>query len=339
MIDILQKLNQIKENNPDIDVTDAIKGAEMTQPQQEGRVKDAVIGAEEILYSYQNEDGDLKMSKADVIADLQKQSAESKDAGESYSYQIAQDMVEKDYHDDGQKKPDMDMNSEQPTDEGNKFAQAVQQAKASGMKPGDKFKVGDQEHTLRDSDFEQVNTNTMSEDKKTVNEAIQITTDSPEEAGVMMQILKLAGVQPVSPEMMGMEKPEEDPAHDQKEPEHMRDIINKMDGEEQADETYANTPDEKVDDVDTLVNKHSGGMNSQKLQVRKEYPGDNPLAVKEEEVTEEDLANRFRTAYEQFKENYQAEAKSKPDYIDLDKDGNKTEPMKKAAQDAEKKKD
>jgi len=34
-----------------------------------------------------------------------------------------------------------------------------------------------------------------------------------------------------------------------------------------------------------------------------------------------------------------AESKSKPDYVDLDKDGNKKEPMKKAAQDAKKKTD
>ena len=35
--------------------------------------------------------------------------------------------------------------------EGNQFAQAVQKAKAAGMKPGDKFKVGDQEYTLKDA--------------------------------------------------------------------------------------------------------------------------------------------------------------------------------------------
>ena len=35
--------------------------------------------------------------------------------------------------------------------EGNQFAQAVQKAKAAGMKAGDKFKVGDQEYTLRDA--------------------------------------------------------------------------------------------------------------------------------------------------------------------------------------------
>ena len=35
--------------------------------------------------------------------------------------------------------------------EGNQFAQAVQKAKAAGMKPGDKFKVGDDEYTLKDA--------------------------------------------------------------------------------------------------------------------------------------------------------------------------------------------
>ena len=35
--------------------------------------------------------------------------------------------------------------------EGNQFAQAVQKAKAAGMKAGDKFKVGDQEYTLKDA--------------------------------------------------------------------------------------------------------------------------------------------------------------------------------------------
>jgi len=37
------------------------------------------------------------------------------------------------------------------TNEGNQFAQAVQKAKAAGMKAGDKFKVGDDEYTLKDA--------------------------------------------------------------------------------------------------------------------------------------------------------------------------------------------
>ena len=70
----------------------------------------------------------------------------------SYEYETAARMVADEYDDSGEKMADMEpaMDSEQPTDEGNAFAQAVQKAKAAGMKKGDKFKVGDQEYTLED---------------------------------------------------------------------------------------------------------------------------------------------------------------------------------------------
>ena len=59
------------------------------------------------------------------------------------------------------------------------------------------------------------------------------------------------------------------------------------------------------------------------------------MAYSEDKITEEELSNSLRTQYESFKKAYQEAAK--PDYIDLDKDGNKTEPMKKAAKDKEEK--
>ena len=53
------------------------------------------------------------------------------------------------------KKPDMakriSTGDMKMSTEGNQFAQAVQKAKAAGMKPGDKFKVGDKEYTLKDA--------------------------------------------------------------------------------------------------------------------------------------------------------------------------------------------
>jgi len=42
-------------------------------------------------------------------------------------------------------------NAQDTKTEGNEFAQAVQKAKAAGMKPGDKFKVADKEYTLKDA--------------------------------------------------------------------------------------------------------------------------------------------------------------------------------------------
>ncbi len=176
------------------------------------------------------------------------------------------------------------------------------------------------------------------EDKKeTVKEAIQISTDSPQEASMMMQILKLAGVQQVDPSMMGADEPkhgsdmDHDDAAGSMDMARMRDII-KNPEDEQKEETFANEPEEKVQDIDSLVNKHSGGLNRQKQTHPRVSPGDNPMAA-EDKITEEELANSLRTQYESFKTAYQEAAK--PDFLDMDKDGDKKEPMKKAIKDKE----
>ena len=174
--------------------------------------------------------------------------------------------------------------------------------------------------------------------KETVKEAIQISADTPQEASMMMQILKLAGVQPVDAKMIGADEPQAEPEMDTDDAAgsmdmaRMRDIVKNPEDEKQ-EETFANEPEEKVQDVDSLVNKHSGGANRQKTTYPKVSSGDNPMAYAEDKITEEELANSLRTQYESFKQAYQEAAK--PDYIDLDKDGNKTEPMKKAAKDKE----
>ena len=320
--------------------------AKIEDETNEAGMSDIHIGAQEAIGEFVDADGNLTMPKRDVVKALVDKSKTSSFPA-SYEYETAARMVADDFDDSGEPKADMEpaMDSEQATDEGNAFAQAVQQAKASGMKKGDKFKVGDEEHTLRDSDFEEVNTSTMkTEDKKSVNEAIQISTDSPEEAGIMMKILKLAGVQQVTPDMMGHDhdndgeqdhSPEE---HDSEMPmDKMRDMIQQSQEEETAEEDFANSPDEKHQDTEYMLNKLAGGLNKPKQQVRKEYPGDNPLAV-EDTVTEQDLANSLRSQYEGFKKSYQEATKvaeAKPDFLDMDKDGDKKEPMKKAIKDKE----
>jgi len=185
--------------------------------------------------------------------------------------------------------------------------------------------------------------------KETVKEDIKISADSPQEASMMMQILKLAGVQQVDPAMIGADEPEhgsdmdpgamnkqmdtpsDDDAMGSMQMAKMRDMMTAP-AEEKAAETFANEPEEKVQDVDSLVNKHSGGLNRQKISYKKEYPGDNPMAA-EDKITEEELANSLRTQYESFKTAYQEAAK--PDFLDMDKDGDKKEPMKKAIKDKE----
>ena len=198
------------------------------------------------------------------------------------------------------------------------------------------------------------------EEKKEVKESIQISADSPQEASMMMQLLKLAGVQPVDQAMISQE-PEagENPAHG--EPGHscghdsddamgsqdmgrMRDMMSAP-AEEKAEETFANSmgdekEEPKYQDTDTLVNTMSGGLNRQKKTYPKVASGDNPMAA-EDKISEEELTNSLRAQYEGFKEAYHKKAKMdeapKPDFLDMDKDGNKNEPMKKAVKDKEKK--
>jgi hypothetical protein len=376
MIDVLKKLEEIAQTRPEL-VADAVDNVSRTNPAEvqdnavktaEGGMSDVHIGAQEVVGEYADEDGNLKMPKADVLRAMAAEKAKAA-FPLSYEIEIAMGMVQDKFDDAGQSQEnspafpsytDGQEESEVPTQEpealeGNAFADAVQKAKAAGMKKGDKFKVGDEEHTLRDSDFEGVNTNDMKTESKTiVKESIQISADTPQEASMMMQLLKLAGVQQVDQDMINQEPeaPAENPAHGEEghvcgdgeddaigsgEMGRMRDMMTAP-AEEKAEETFANSmgdekEEPKYQDTDTLVNFHSGGLNSQKQQVRKEYPGDNPLAVKEDTITEVNLADSLRAQYEGFKAQYQEAAK--PDFLDMDKDGNKKEPMKKAIKDKE----
>jgi len=279
----------------------ATKMAKKEDETNEGGMSDIHIGAEEAVSEYLDDDGNLRMPKQKVVQDLVKRSKVAP-FPKSYELETAAKMVADDFDDGGARRHEID----EPYD----------------------------------LESTELNTNTMeSKDKKDVKEAIQITTDSPEEAGMMMQILKLAGVKPMGADMPDMEPKAEpetdtDDATGSMDMARMRNMVTAPD-EEKQEETFANEPEEKTQDIDSLVNVHSGGLNKQKQQFRKEYPGDNPMTA-EDKITEEELANSLRTQYESFKQAYQEAAK--PDYIDLDKDGNKTEPMKKAAKDKEDKK-
>ena len=59
-------------------------------------------------------------------------------------------IISKQYRDEKDKK-ESNYPDEETATEGNEFAQAVNKAKAAGMKPGDKFTVGDKEYTLKDA--------------------------------------------------------------------------------------------------------------------------------------------------------------------------------------------
>jgi hypothetical protein len=299
MIDVLTRLKEIAESKPEL-VKDAVENVEKTNPKEvtEGGMKDYLHGEAE------------KMSREEFL----------KKHGESL--RGFYDAINGSEEDEGE--------------------EAKEGKIPAGLKAYQDKKAGKEEK------------------KETVKEAIQISTDSPQEASMMMQILKLAGVQQVDPKMIGADEPEHD--HDgmshshpdgDKDHDHdddatgsmdmarMRDIVKNPEDEKQ-EETFANSPGDrekdepKTMDTDTLVNVHSGGLNRQKKTHPIVAPGDNPMAA-EDKITEQDLANSLRDQYDAFKEGYKKAAKmeAKPDFLDMDKDGDKKEPMKKAIKDKE----
>ena len=88
----------------------------------------------------------LKMNKDAVAADIKSRAGKE----DSEVIKTALAKLEKEFEDDGSmKEPEYEPDGPM---EGNAFAQAVQKAKAAGMKKGDKFKVGDKEFTLQDAE-------------------------------------------------------------------------------------------------------------------------------------------------------------------------------------------
>ena len=93
---------------------------------------------------------------------------------------------------------------------------------------------------------------------------------------------------------------------------------------EEAVEEWANSPegsegDEDYRDADYMTRDLAGGINREKKQFKAAQPGDNAMAA---EAIKAELYAAL------------SEKKGKPDFLDLDKDGDKKEPMKKAAKDA-----
>jgi hypothetical protein len=83
-------------------------------------------------------------------------------------------------------------------------------------------------------------------------------------------------------------------------------------------ESFVNEPDEKYQDHNYMTKDLSGGINREKRMHKPAAGGDNPMAV-------ESIKDRLMKALD--------EAKSKPDFLDVDKDGDRKEPMKKALKD------
>ena len=83
------------------------------------------------------------------------------------------------------------------------------------------------------------------------------------------------------------------------------------------EEDYENEPDEEYMDIDSVL-RHGDDLHKSKKSYPATAGGDNPMNV-------ESIKDRLYAAL--------TEKKAKPDFLDVDKDGDKKEPMKKALKD------
>jgi hypothetical protein len=353
MIDILTRLKQIQESNPNLNVGDAIANVERTNGAVDEKAKNPYAVGMAAAMKATGDKPPLEKStitKAhDIAKSIEKNEGEMDESMSRQHFQYVADLL-KDIEDPIKRAEYAQHHSTifqhfNPRFDHAKFmaAAGVNEAVEEGRVKSwlmdmesdavdmtrEAFikKHGQSQVHVWDRVHKQEKENEGKEMKKDkINESVVIATDNPEEASMMMQLLKLAGVKPVDQAMINP-------------------------SEVKADETYANEPDEKVQSVNDLVNTNSGGLNKQKIQANPNNPADNPLAmgklgkpsapavnIGEGEITEEQLSNSLRNQYESFKQTYQEAAKAKPDYLDFDKDGNKEEPMKKALKDLKDKK-
>lgn len=136
----------------------------------------------------------------------------------------------------------------------------------------------------------------------------------------LMDMLKAAGLEdakPVGPEMMPMRQ----------DMDRLGDIMRKSEMGEEDLEEYDNEPEEAYMDQ-----PKGGGINRQKGMYADADEGDNAMAV-ESDDDEDDEEDKMRESIKSALLRSLEEKKSKPDFLDVDKDGDKKEPMKKALKD------
>jgi hypothetical protein len=138
--------------------------------------------------------------------------------------------------------------------EGNEFSGALAAAKASGAK---EFEVDGKKYTVK----EDINVN--------------ITANGQEDALNLFR--KLAGMDEVAPTVQAVELPQDAASA------IAQGVVEPVELEvaEERDIEYTNTPNEKIGGLDTAIPSGTD-LNRSKKQYKKEYPGDNPMAVKEE---------------------------------------------------------
>jgi hypothetical protein len=165
-----------------------------------------------------------------------------------------------------------------------------------------------------------------------VTASITLNASGMQHVSDLMRLLQQAGLDkagPVSAPVMPMRM----------DMENLRDKMNSLEAPSSIDsrptEDWSNEPEEEYRDHNYMLDDLAGGINKPKKMYKPAAKGDNPMAV-ESDDEDDDEDNSVKKMKESIKATlYKAlsEKKSKPDFLDMDKDGDRKEPMKKALKD------
>lgn len=123
-----------------------------------------------------------------------------------------------------------------------------------------------------------------------VNEAVSLSINanadsSDDVVGVLQKIMGLSGMKPVTPDMITQPGPQKPMVQTIADVGRFADEAAKVYADEVGEE-YENEPEETYKDISYMTKDLAGGLNKPHQQFKKEYPGDNPMAVKEELLKE-----------------------------------------------------
>ena len=128
----------------------------------------------------------------------------------------------------------------------------------------------------------------MKEDVKRIHvkEASQVMLygDTPEDMNAIAQIFKNAGVTPPA----SVEGPKPEPEAEE------------VSATEEVPGKGTTTPNPTYKDTKYMTKDLSGGANGPKKMYKIEYPGDNPMAVEQEDITPS-IKEELQKAYQDFK--------------------------------------
>ena len=276
MLDVLNRLKEINESTPGL-VDDAIDNVTRTNPKQ----TEAIVSEDSEDYSKMTDEKLIQTYNA-VMAN-----AYAGDAG------AIEDEMEKRNLEENKKT----LVKEEDAYDNERFIIIGGKAKIDGGNTPDK-----KDHVYAPDAKTALQLHKQG--KKVYKESIQITADTPEEASMMMRMLQMAGVKSLDQDMINQPDTASSCGGCDENCECGGNCGDDCACGNKTDEDggfmgATTTPNTKVQDTDTLVNFHSGGLNRQKGTHPKVAGGDNPM-----QKATENMTDSLRKQYAEFKANY-----------------------------------